>query len=96
MMKRKKIPHFYIALVLIVIITVTTFGTMKMEEDLDNEKYLVKETFNAEGSEGKISIIPKPISIETNEGRFILTILGVDNILYPSIPSSGFVLIVVK
>lgn len=73
MMKRKKIPHFYIALVLIVIITVTTFGTMKMEEDLDNEKYLVKETFNAEGSEGKISIIPKPISIETNEGRFILT-----------------------
>ena len=45
MMKRKKIPHFYIALVLIVIITVTTFGTMKMEEDLDNEKYLVKETF---------------------------------------------------
>ena len=38
MMKRKKIPHFYIALVLIVIITVTTFGTMKMQEDLDNEK----------------------------------------------------------
>ena len=73
MMKRKKIPHFYIALVLIVIITVTTFGTMKMQEDLDNEKYLVKETFNAEGSEAKISIIPKPISIETNEGRFILT-----------------------
>ena len=37
------------------------------------DSYDVKDVFNDEGSVGKINIIPKPMSYQSKEGKFILT-----------------------
>ena len=37
------------------------------------DSYYVREVFNEEGSSSKINIIPKPMSYQSKEGRFILT-----------------------
>ena len=71
-MKRNKVPNFYIAIFLIVVITVSTFSIVKIEENLYNKKYLAAETFISKGNNDKISIVPKPTSIEINKGKFVL------------------------
>ena len=71
-MKRNKVPNFYIAIFLIVVITVSTFSIVKIEENLYNKKYLAAETFISEGNNDKVSIVPKPTSIEINKGKFVL------------------------
>lgn len=43
------------------------------------DSYYVREVFNEEGSSSKINIIPKPMSYQSKEGRFILT---KDSIIY--------------
>lgn len=63
-MKRNKIPHFYIAIFLIIIIIFPTFSIVKIEENLYNKKYLTTETFISE----KNNSVPNSISIETNKG----------------------------
>lgn len=67
-MKRNKIPHFYIAIFLIIIIIFPTFSIVKIEENLYNKKYLTTETFISE----KNNSVPNSISIETNKGIDIL------------------------
>ena len=54
-MKRNKVPNFYIAIFLIVVITVSTFSIVKIEENLYNKKYLAAETFISKGNNDKIS-----------------------------------------
>ena len=55
-MKRNKVPNFYIAIFLIVVITVSTFSIVKIEENLYNKKYLAAETFISEGNKKPIRL----------------------------------------
>ena len=73
MIEKNRNINFYISIILIVIITVTTFSTVRRKEVLESKKYIFKETFSSEESKDKISIIPKPVSIEIDDGKFILT-----------------------
>ena len=41
-MKRNKVPNFYIAIFLIVVITVSTFSIVKIEENLYQKEIMTK------------------------------------------------------
>lgn len=57
-----------ISIIMIVVITIISSLSMSLKEN-----YEVKEAFSEKGSEVEINIIPKPLSYEAKDGKFILT-----------------------
>ena len=50
MIEKNRNINFYISIILIVIITVTTFSTVRRKEVLESKKYIFKDTFSSEDS----------------------------------------------